>query len=559
MIMEEPIKCQACIIAIMNAFLYNIDKDQLDQSRDKIISNFADIEKICKNNKEQILEILFLNKEKVKEILYDNDKNIDFEGLNIKPELPELFYLSLLLDNPNIVYFKYSIGFIRNLDNSIKKKKYINKIILSKIIIKLIDNFEGLDYYYQDKNELEEIKKRNIKIIKSNLEIFNKEFNLKYDINHFLNETIDLIYKEIISSLFKKAEFNNCIYYKDIIEQINLESINNSKILNKFFLDELDINKNKFLEEYKINANSYEGQKEINFYEILIKVILKKPLDFYHKNDFLKNNLIQLSNFYTQIYNKISKNEKIANIFKENYKKLKILKTNTDFENLYIPEDLDKNSNPNNYNQNISVSYFQGERNENDISQSKIETENKIEANKAKEILNKVKIKIEISYILNNIEIKKSFKYGNNYQNHENTDEFLFRNYNYDDIKETDKEKKIYIKYKQFLDFLDEIEEYIIKSEIYFNPKTIILDLKKKELNSKDFDMNCIYSFESQPHVNEEYKINNESLNKTKLIFQDNNILTRGINGKNIGFALLINELKEIDNEGVEYSIIDDF
>ena len=71
--------------------------------------------------------------------------------------------------------------------------------------------------------------------------------------------------------------------------------------------------------------------------------------------------------------------------------------------------------------------------------------------------------------------------------------------------------------------------------------------------------MNCIYSFESQPHVNEEYKINNESLNKTKLIFQDNNILTRGINGKNIGFALLINELKEIDNEGVEYSIIDDF
>ena len=154
MIMEEPIKCQACIIAIMNAFLYNIDKDQLDQSRDKIISNFADIEKICKNNKEQIFEILFLNKVKVKEILYDNDKNIDFEGLNIKPELPELFYLSLLLDNPNIVYFKYSVDFIKNLDNSIKKKKYINKIILSKIIIKLIDNFEGLDNYYKYKNEL---------------------------------------------------------------------------------------------------------------------------------------------------------------------------------------------------------------------------------------------------------------------------------------------------------------------------------------------------------------------------------------------------------------------
>ena len=542
---EEPIKCQTCIIEIMNAFLYNIDNPNNEAiSKD---TEFKKFEEICKNNKDQILEIFYLHKENVQKILYKSDQIFDIENSNIKPELPALFFLSLLLDNSNNVYFKYSFDFIKNLDNSIKEKKYINKIILSKIIIKLIDNFEGLDYYYQYKNELEEINKRNIEIIKSNLEVFNKEFNLKYDINNFLNEKIDCIYKEIISSLFKRAEFNNFKYYKDIIEQINLESIDITvTILKKLFLDELDTNKNKFLEEYKINKDSYEGQKVINFYEILIKFILKNPFYFYHKNDFLKNNLIQLSKFYTQIYNKISKNERISNVFKENYKKLKILKTNIDFESLSIPKDLDNNSNLNNYNQNYDVNLVQGERNENDISQRKIETENKINANIAKEILNKVKIKIEISYTLNNIEIKKCFKYGNNYQDIKKTDEFLFKNYNYDDIKETDKDKKIYKKYKQFLDFLDEIEEYIKKSKIYFNPKTIILDLEKK-----DFDMNCIYSFESQSHVNEG--------NKIKLIFKDNNILTNGINGKNIGFALLINELKEIDNEGVEYSVIDDF
>jgi len=42
--------------------------------------------------------------------------------------------------------------------------------------------------------------------------ILNKESNLKHDINSFLNETIDNIYKEIIISLFKKDEFNKYEY-----------------------------------------------------------------------------------------------------------------------------------------------------------------------------------------------------------------------------------------------------------------------------------------------------------------------------------------------------------
>jgi len=166
----------------------------------------------------------------------------------------------------------------------------------------------------------------------------------------------------------------------------------------------------------------------------------------------------------------------------------------------------------------------------------------------AKEILTivKIEIKIEVDEIFKIIEIKKIRKYGNNIRKKMDND-FLCKDYNYDDIKEgTIEEKNIYKKYKQFLDYLDEIEEYILKSKIHFNP-VIILDLKKKKLKSGDFDMNCAYSFERQ------------SSNKTELIFRDNNILANGINGRNIGFVLLINELSEIEYKGIEYKENNDF
>ena len=52
--------------------------------------------------------------------------------------------------------------------------------------------------------------------------------------------------------------------------------------------------------------------------------------------------------------------------------------------------------------------------------------------------------------------------------------------------------------------------------------------------------MKCIYSFE------------NKKLKKI-LKFTDNNILANGINRKNIGFTLLIQELSEDDYAGEEY------
>lgn len=161
----ESLKCQSCILTIINAFLYNIGKPNI-----KIITDDDKIEEICKNNKDQILEIFYSNKEMIKKKLYKSDEIFDIKDSNNRSELPELFYLSSLLDDSNKVNFKYSFDLYKNLDNSIiKEKKYITQIILSKIIIKLIDNFKGLDYYYQYKKEIEAIKNGNIEKIKSNL------------------------------------------------------------------------------------------------------------------------------------------------------------------------------------------------------------------------------------------------------------------------------------------------------------------------------------------------------------------------------------------------------
>ena len=252
--------------------------------------------------------------------------------------------------------------------------------------------------------------------------ILNKESNLKHDINSFLNETIDNIYKEIIISLFKKDEFNKYEYYKDILEQLNLESINiDAIILNQIFSKELDIGQNKISEQYKINENSKEGQKVKNFYEILFKFILKNSC-FLYNIAFLEDNFKRLIEFYSKISNKLYKEQRIINILKENQKKLSYLKeSNKSFEKLSIQEDQDLNqSNPNHSNE-YSIEFFQNKStnqsvsNENIQKSSKIENK-KIDVNVAKEILTNVKIeiKIEVDEIFKIIEIKKICKYGNN-------------------------------------------------------------------------------------------------------------------------------------------------
>ena len=121
----------------------------------------------------------------------------------------------------------------------------------------------------------------NIKIITDNLGIFNKDFNLNYDIKSFLNKKLDYIYMEIIVSLIKENKFENKDYYEDIFKQLNLESIDITQTILDGLSKELDIVKNKFLKDYNINAGRLENEKVMNFYYILfIYYYFKKSILF---------------------------------------------------------------------------------------------------------------------------------------------------------------------------------------------------------------------------------------------------------------------------------------
>jgi len=263
------LKCQIC-----KAKITKISKKLLDNAPkplNKVIQSYDEIKDIYEKNKEKILKILYLDKNNIQDILYNSDKIINFEDLIIKPELSKLFDLSLLLDNSNLVNFKYSFDFIKKADVYSKEKKPIAQIILSKIIIFLIDNFKGLEDYYQYQNELKKIKNKYIDTINKNLRIFNDTFKFEYNIKSFLNKKIDEIYVEIIISLIKKNEFDNIEFYNEIIEQLNLDSINITEEMFDGLSKEIDSGKNEFLEEYIIETNKdcIDHNKVLNFYVIL--------------------------------------------------------------------------------------------------------------------------------------------------------------------------------------------------------------------------------------------------------------------------------------------------
>ena len=529
----ETLKCQSCSIRKIKPILDNIDK-----STNTKINKYEEIESFCKNNKGKILKFFYFYRNNIQEILYKSDNIIDIEDLEINSKLSELFYLSLLLWNSNLVNFSYSFDFISKLDSINQyNENYLTKIILSKIIIILIDYTKVLDIYYQNQNELEKIRIRNIGIIANNLELFNKEFKLKYDIKSFLNKKIDYIYMEIIVSLIKKNDFENYEYYEDVFKQLDLESIDITQTIFDGLSKEIDIKKNKFLENFKINKDRYLDEKVINFYHILFYIILKKPLYLY-KNNFLINNrnnfLELLKNNSEKVQNLKIKEFILKSLSVSEYDSPKILNEYNSFDSM-IFRDIE-NILPH------SDKYISFILNKTTNEYSEAKKARKIDINIARKILTNLKVIIDIDFktLKNRTMITKTlFIFGNNYKEIINYEKDLY-DLDYNNDKKDQEEEIIYEKYKQFLDFWDNIKEYILKSKIRFNPR-IILELKRIELKSGEFDMKCISSFK------------NQTLEK-KIEFIDYNILSNGIRGKNLGFVMMINELSRDDYEGEEYT-----
>ena len=273
-----------------------------------LLDDFSDIKEILNNKTLELLWFLFSNRDVVNSILYDSEEIILINQLSEKIRLVEYFYLSLLImENLDLINYIYSFSYIASLNNyqrNINDVYLIKKVILSKLIIDLINNYKGSNFYDKEKeeNELINIGNENLKLIKNNMNYI-KELGLNLDEENIQSMAFDDIYIKIIISLIKKNKFNDYDYVYNIINQLELETINITHHMYSELVNAL--NKEINLKDYIITKiEDFYNITKVNFYYILLKFILKSCIYIYNISflsetrkifiNFIKNGLNEL-------------------------------------------------------------------------------------------------------------------------------------------------------------------------------------------------------------------------------------------------------------------------
>ena len=270
-------------IAVINNYKCN----NILEERQKNSFNYQELKKYLNyigTKKMNIMIFLYNNKKNIHELLYILETFINIEDYYIiYDDFNYLFFFSLLLtEEREIINYSYSKNFIKNIDNKLGMKKSLEKMIYSKIIIDIINNFKDLDEYNieNDGKFIEKLENENIKNIRENIHILEK-INININIDDLLNMNIDELYSLILISLFKTKKFRDYEYTVDIIKQMHMEEINiNEKIFQAILkFKELD---NEHLKEFEISSQKdLFNNKKINFYYIILKYILKIPMYIY--------------------------------------------------------------------------------------------------------------------------------------------------------------------------------------------------------------------------------------------------------------------------------------
>jgi len=522
-----------------------------------LISNFDEIKDIYNCNLKENKKFFYFNKKKIHDILYDLEKILKIDDNKENKEeikLSELFYFSLLLiDNPFLIRYEISINYIKKVNGQIEKSKNRNlKLLLIKIILILIYNFKGQNYYDENDygSEIEKMQNDYKSIVKNNLEVLN--IDLKYE--DYISKGIDYIYLKIILSLIKENDFNNIEKIIETIKELDLESINITEIIYKGLSEELDNKNNIYWNKYMIdNLDDLKDEKKINFNYILLKYIFKNSLYIYNIQFLNENrkNLLELLN--KNNFLEIKK-------FCEGENKIEYIINNFNNSKYYLNNKSKNEWNQNNYS-NIfcaceSIVKIREEKSYNVFSEINNKSNNESQLienilsnyildenfkNIAKSILQKSKIIIDID------KLDFQFYYGDKLDIKIDNDNLML-NVNFEkyiESQECDKESKvIYKNYQKYLQFLKAIAEYLKNKKVNFNPR-IILKLKRENSSvnrkSKNKDYKNIY------FINCEYIFINQLKGNEELKFCDRNILINGINGKNVGFILLMNELSDED------------
>ena len=277
--------------------LFNIDVGE------KFFYNYKEIKKLQEAQKQSdLLKILNFNKKKIHSILYKEDEviNITINDKKIEKIFPLIHLCCLIEGNLNIVYYKYDFELINKLNIEQRKEKNnrLKKIIISKLINILINNYKGAnDINIDEMNKIEDFNK---KVIKENIETL-KEYNLNE--KDIYQKHIENIYLEIIKILIKKPKID-----KDVIIDLEFESLPFNNIINE--LNKIIDKKEEYIEQKEINIFDDLFSDKMAFYYFLIKYIFKNPF-FIYQNAFLNEtrkkifNLIKtnMNLFYQKIEN----------------------------------------------------------------------------------------------------------------------------------------------------------------------------------------------------------------------------------------------------------------
>ena len=238
---------------------------------------------------ENIFKFFYFNKKKLHEKLFEEEEVIEVDN-TINKNIILYFYLNLLInDNLTIVNYIYSLDLITKLNDSQKKndnKKY-KKIINSKVIVDLIENYKNSDKYEEGKDDeiLDEIESDNQSIIQEN-EYCLTEIGLYSQQKDIISKKIDEIYIEIIISLIESKKFDEKA--ENIVKELDLENIDITIKMFDKISEILDSDKYYIINKLEKAEDLYD-EKKINFYYILFKYILKNSIYIYKNFSLMKS------------------------------------------------------------------------------------------------------------------------------------------------------------------------------------------------------------------------------------------------------------------------------
>ena len=279
------------------------------------VIDFGCTSNIFLTNKEEINDLIiilrkelsffkYLYKYNIENTLHSYNDYIDIQKDNLNEIKYYLYLDKLKRENKNIINCNFEISLIREINEKNKKviENIFSKIMISRIILELIDNYRKTSFFQESEiNELNEIKYYNIEEITKKIEIL-KDLDTNFNIDYIINTSIDEIYLDIIINLIERNRLCDDKYI--IIGKIMIVKLNLYNFLFKY------IKKNIF---YKYQIEFLNEMTKITRY--LIKKNFqpyeeKKIGDIKEKFYFFIKSMNECQYYLNLLYN----NEKINNI-----------------------------------------------------------------------------------------------------------------------------------------------------------------------------------------------------------------------------------------------------